>query len=57
MSNMKKIAIVVICGGAVWGLSYAGSLYPVYSMVFASFSAGVTALCGIATGFTGAPKA
>lgn len=55
MSNAKKIAVVVICGGTVWGLSYCGSIWPVYSLVFSSFAAGATALCGIVTGFTG-PK-
>ena len=56
MSNLKKILIVCGCGAVVWGLSYCASLYSTYSLVFASFSAGVTALCGILTGFSGSSK-
>ena len=55
MSTLKKILIVVACGGCVWGLSYCGSIWPAYALVTSSFSAGITALCGILTGFT--PKA
>jgi hypothetical protein len=54
MKTWQKILVVVASGGAVWGLSYCASLWPVYALVFSSFSAGVTALCGIITGFTGA---
>ena len=53
MKTGQKIMVVCISGAAVWGLSYCGSLWPAYSLVFASFSAGMTALCGILTGFTG----
>lgn len=53
MSTGKKIAIVVVCGGAVWGLSFSGTIWPEFALVFSSFSAGITALCGILTGFSG----
>jgi hypothetical protein len=54
MKTWHKILIVCGCGAAVWGLSYCAGLWTTYSLVFASFSAGITALCGILTGFTGA---
>lgn len=53
MKTWQKILIVVGCGGSVWGLSYSGSVWPQFSLVFSSFAAGITALCGILTGFTG----
>ena len=53
MKTGQKILIVCICGASVWGLSYCGSLWSEYSLVFSSFSAGITALCGILTGFSG----
>jgi len=53
MSNWKKILIVCAGGAAVWGLSYCGSIWSTYSLVFSSFAAGITALVGIITGFTG----
>ena len=53
MKQWQKILVVVACGGLVWGLSYCGGLWSAYNLVFASFSAGITALCGILTGFTG----
>ena len=53
MKTWQKILIVAIGGGIVWALSYCASLWNSYSLVFSSFSAGVTALVGILTGFTG----
>ena len=53
MKTWVKIVIVCACGAAVWGLSYCASLWTDYSLVLASFSAGMSALCGILTGFTG----
>jgi len=53
MKTWQKILVVVVSGGLVWGLSYCASIWTAYSLVFASFSAGVSALCGILTGFTG----
>lgn len=53
MKTWQKILVVVGCGGLVWGLSYCASLWPTYSLVLSSFSAGTAALCGILTGFTG----
>jgi hypothetical protein len=53
MKNLKKIGIVSACGAAVWGLSYCGTLYPQFALVFSTFAAGVTALCGILTGYQG----
>ena len=53
MKTYQKILVVCISGAAVWGLSYAGSIWTNYALVFSSFSAGVSALCGILTGFTG----
>lgn len=47
----QKVAVVIVCGGSVWGLSYAGSLYPSYALVTSSFCTGITALCGIITGY------
>jgi len=51
MNNMKKLLIVIACGGAVWGLSYAGSIWSTYSFVTSSLCAAITALCGILTGY------
>jgi hypothetical protein len=56
MSTWKKILVVCLSGAAVWGLAYCAGLWTSYSLVFASFAAGISALCGIMTGFTG-PKA
>lgn len=56
MKLWQKISVVVVCGGFVWGLSYCGSIWPTYALVFSSFAAGFTALCGIVTGFTGPTK-
>lgn len=53
MKNYQKILIVVASGGLVWGLSFAGTVWNSYAIVFSSFSAGVAALCSILTGFTG----
>lgn len=53
MKTWTKLLIIVGCGGAVWGLSYAGTVWTNYALVFSSFSAGLTALCGVLTGFTG----
>jgi hypothetical protein len=52
MKTWQKILVVCVSGALVWGLSYAGTVWTTYAMVFSSFSAGVTALCGIVTGFT-----
>lgn len=56
MKTWQKILIVVLSGGIVWGLSYAGTVWSNFSMVFSSFAAGITALCGILTGFTGSSQ-
>lgn len=53
MKTYQKILIVMVSGALVWGLSYCAGLWSQYSLVFASFSAGVTALCGSLTGFSG----
>lgn len=53
MRVWQKLLIVIGSGGAVWGLSYAGSIWPTYALVFSSFAAGVAALCGTLTGFVG----
>ena len=51
MKLWTKIVIVSASGATVWGLSYMGSLYTEYAFVTSSFCAGVTALCGILTGY------
>lgn len=51
MKLWHKVAIVCICGGTVWGLSYASSIFPAYALVCSSFATGVTALSSIITGF------
>ncbi len=51
MKVWQKIITVCLCGAAVWGLSYAGTVWPVYAFVTSSFAAGFTALCGILTGY------
>jgi len=56
MKVYQKILIVVVSGGLVWGLSYSGTIWSDYALVFSSFAAGITALCGILTGFTGRRK-
>lgn len=53
MKTWQKVLVVFLCGGAVWGLAYSGSIWTQYSLVFSSFAAGITALCGIVTGFSG----
>lgn len=53
MKTWKKLIVIVVSGGLVWGLSYCGTVWSAYALVFSSFSAGITALCGILTGFTG----
>lgn len=55
MKTYQKILVVCIGGALVWGLSYCGTIWSAYALVFSSFSAGVTALVGILTGFSG-PK-
>lgn len=49
----QKVLVVVVSGGLVWGLSYCGTIWIDYALVFSSFAAGITALCGILTGFSG----
>lgn len=56
MKLWQKVAIVVVCGGLVWGFSFLSSVYPQYALVVSSFNAGLTALCGILTGFPPAEK-
>ena len=51
MKIWQKILIVVIGGGLTWGLSFCAGVWPTFSIVFASFATGVTALVGILTGF------
>lgn len=53
MKTWQKLLIVIGCGGAVWGLSFAGAQWPNYALVTSSFAAGISALCGILTGFVG----
>lgn len=53
MKTWLKILIVCLCGAAVWGLSYCSSIWQQFSLVFSSFAAGFTALCGVLTGFAG----
>lgn len=52
MKTWLKIVIVCLGGGLVWGLSFCSGVWPTFSMVFASFATGVTALVGVLTGFT-----
>lgn len=52
MKTINKIIVVSASGAAVWGLSYCGTIWSNYALVFSSFAAGVTALCGILTGFS-----
>jgi len=51
MKTWQKVVVVCVCGAAVWGLSYASSLFTDYALVCSSFATGVTALCSIITGF------
>jgi len=53
MKVYQKVLIVMGCGAAVWGLAYCGSVWSQYALVTSSFAAGITALCGILTGFAG----
>ena len=53
MKTWQKILVVMVSGGLVWGLSYCGTIWTTYALVFSSFSAGITALSGIITGFSG----
>jgi hypothetical protein len=55
MKTWVKIVIVCVSGAAVWGLSYCGSIWTTYSIVFSSVASGVGMLCGILTSFSG-PK-
>jgi hypothetical protein len=51
MNKIQKLAVVVVCGGLVWGLAYAGSVWPDYAMITASFATGVTGLCSMIAGW------
>jgi hypothetical protein len=51
MNKIQKLAVVVVCGGIVWGLAYAGSVWTEYAMVTASFATAVTGLCSVVSGF------
>lgn len=51
MNKIQKMAVVVVCGGLVWGLAYAGSVWPNYAMITASFATGVTGLCSMIAGW------
>ena len=51
MNQIQKIVVVCVCGAAVWGMSYASSVWPNYALVTSSFCTGITALCAILTGY------
>ena len=51
MNKWQKMIVVVISGGLVWGLSYAGSIWPAYGLVTASFATGITALSSMLAGW------
>lgn len=51
MKTWHKLIVVCVCGAAVWGLSYSGSVWPDFGMVCASFATGVTGLCSIIAGW------
>jgi hypothetical protein len=53
MKTGVKIAVVTGSGALVWGLSYCGTLFTTYALVFSSVAAAVASACAIATGFSG----
>ena len=48
----KKIALALVCGAICGALGVAAGVWTQYAIVFASFSAGVSALGTIISGFT-----
>jgi hypothetical protein len=57
MKTWKKILIVAVSGALVWGLSFCGTIWTAYAIVFSSIAAAVSSACAIATGFTGSSNA
>ena len=53
MKTWKKILIVAVSGALVWGLSFCGTIWTAYAIVFSSIAAAVSSACAIATGFSG----
>ena len=54
MKTWQKLLIVVISGGAVWGLSFAGTLESMknFAMALSLASGSIAAACTALTGFT-----
>ena len=51
MKTWQKLIIVVVCGGAIWGLSFLSSIKPEMAMMLASVNAAIMAVCSFFTGF------
>lgn len=51
MKTWMKFLIVVVSGGAVWGLSYLASLKPDMAMMLASVNTAIVAVCSYFTGY------
>lgn len=54
MKNWQKLVVVVISGGAVWGLSFTGTLPSMqnYAMALSLASGSIAAACTALTGFS-----
>lgn len=55
MKTYQKLLIVVVCGGAVWGLSFLASVKPDMAMMLSTINTSIVAICSYFTGFP-APK-
>jgi hypothetical protein len=53
MKTWQKLLIVVVSGGAVWGLSFVSSIKPEMAMILASANATIVGLCSYFTDFSG----
>ena len=51
MKLWQKLIIVVVSGGAVWGLSFLAGQKPEMSMMLASVNTAIVAVCSYLTGY------
>jgi len=55
MKLWQKLIIVVVCGGAVWGLSFLAGQKPEMAVMLASVNVAIMSVCSFFTGYP-APK-
>jgi hypothetical protein len=51
MKTWQKLLIVVVSGGAIWGLSFLASVKPDMAQMLASVNVAIMAVCSYFTGF------